>query len=445
MLKSICLCFAIAAAAPLWSQVEPSATGGGFTLDDTQMMTPPPVSGSAYPVQVGSETRNNYLTLGAVFTASYVDNLLLAGASNPISDETYSLLPTISLNRVTPRQSETLSYSSGFNLYQNTSELNGVSQDGAAEYRIHFSPYAAFVIQDSYRQNSNLFNQTNPFVGTGPSGAPSGSTSAVVIAPFENQLENSSSAGIYYQYGKNAMIGGSGTYKFSQFSTNAQTAGLNNGNTAGASGFFTRRLSRSQYVGAAYEFSKIVTHPIASYTLSHTTYGYYTRYLNENFSLSVMGGPEHATTWSPSEPETGSWTPAVVGSFGWQTPRSNLTASFSHVVSGAGGFIGTYHANTATLSGRRLLSRLWSIGASADYASLKNINPDPAVTAFGSGGHTIDGTAYVQRRISENLNAEGGYAFFHESYPFISSSNYFPNSNRGFVSIEYRIHRPLGR
>jgi hypothetical protein len=445
MLKKICICLTLAAAAPLWSQVQPSATGGGFTLDDTQMMTPPPVSGSAYPVKVGSEARNNYLTLGAVFTASYVDNLLLAGASSPISDETYSILPTISLNKVTPRQSETLSYSSGFNLYQKTSELNGVSQDGAAEYRIHFSPYAAFVVQDSFRQNSNLFNQTNPFVGTGPSGAPGGTSNGVLIAPFENELENSSTAGIYYQYGKNAMIGGSGTYSLSQFSTNAQTAGLDNGDTAGASGFLTRRLSRSQYVGAVYEFSKIVTHPIASYTLSHTAFGFYTRYLNENFSFSIMGGPQHATTWTPSVAQTGAWSPAVEGSFGWQTFRSNLTASFTHVVSGAGGFIGTYHANTANLSSRHMFSRVWAVGLSADYALFKNINSDPAVAAFGSGGHTIDGTASVERRLSENLEAQAGYAYFHESYPFISNSNYFPNSNRGFVSIEYRIHRPLGR
>ena len=66
-------------------------------------------------------------------------------------------------------------YSAGFNLYQHTSELNGVSQNGSADYRFHISPYAVIVLSDSFQQNSNLYNQTNPFVGGGVSGTPGSS------------------------------------------------------------------------------------------------------------------------------------------------------------------------------------------------------------------------------------------------------------------------------
>ena len=445
MLKKICICLAVAAAAPLWSQVEPSATGGGFTLDDTQMMTPPPISGTAYPVIVGSETRANYLSTGVVVTAAYLDNLLLVNTPKPVSDEIYSFSPTISLDRKTSKTGQTLSYTSGFNLYQNTSQLNGISQDGNGSYRYRFSPYSAFVVQDSFRQNYNLYNQANPFVGSGPTGAPGGSQNSVVIAPFENQLENRTTAGVYYQYAKNAMIGASGDFSFSHYSNVAQVQGLDNGNTTGGSAFFTRRLNRSQYVGAVYEFSKTVTHPITSYTLTHSVFGFYTMYLTESFSISIMGGPEHTKNWSPGQPQEGAWTPAVEGSFGWQTERADLAASYSHVVSGAGGLIGTYHADTASLSGRYLITRLWSVGAGANYSLFKSINSNPIVVIYGSGGHTIDGTAYLQRRISERLDAEAGYAYFHESYPFVSTTNYSPNSNRAFVSITYQIRRPLGR
>src|SRR5579863_5406909 len=99
MLKFAFLCIALAAATPVWSQVEPSATGGGFDLDDSHMMTPPPVSQDAYPVLVGSEVRSNYLSGGVVFTAGYVDNLM--EGSSTVADETYSIFPTVSLDRRT--------------------------------------------------------------------------------------------------------------------------------------------------------------------------------------------------------------------------------------------------------------------------------------------------------------------------------------------------------
>ena len=106
------------------------------------MMTPPPVSGDAYPVVVGAESRANYFDGGLVFTGSYVDNLMLGETTKAISDEIYYFVPSVSLDRRTPRQGETLHYSPGFTLYQNTSQLNGVSQDASADYRFHISPYA---------------------------------------------------------------------------------------------------------------------------------------------------------------------------------------------------------------------------------------------------------------------------------------------------------------
>ena len=147
MMKLIaCFLLAIAASTPLWSQVEPSATGGGSDLDGERMMTPPPVSREAYPVVVGSEQRSNYVSGGVVVTAAYTDNLMLVNNNGPISDETYTILPTVGLERSTSRDGESLHYSSGFMIYQNTSELNAVSQDASAAYRYRLSPYAMFSI-----------------------------------------------------------------------------------------------------------------------------------------------------------------------------------------------------------------------------------------------------------------------------------------------------------
>ncbi len=441
MLKIACYCIVLTAATSLWSQVEPAASGGGFDLDDTRMMTPPPVSRDAYPIVVGVESRSNYLDGGLAFTAAYVDNLLGVDTGAPVSDETYAFMPTVNIDRRSPKQGESLQYSAGFNLYQHTSELNGISQNGTADYRFHISPYAVIVLSDTFWQNSNLYNQTNPFVGGGVSTG--GSSNSVLIAPFANQLQNSSNAGINYQYGKNAMIGGSGTYTFSNFSNESNSQGLSDANLAGFGAFYSRRIARSQYIGVTYQFEKFVTHPIDTYTQTHTVLGFYTHYFTKNFSFSILAGPQQYASWSPTIEKQGHWIPAVQGSFGLQTLRTNLAVSFTHNVSGAPGFIGAYHANMASLSGRFLFARMWSVGASGDYSLLEPVGSDPA--AYGTGGHTITGGVDVQHTVTERLTAAAGYQHFHESYSNIPAVSTFPNSNRVYLSVSYGFHRPLGR
>jgi hypothetical protein len=442
MLKIAFYCVVFTAASSLWSQVEPSAMGGGFSLDDTRMMTPPPVSRDAYPVVVGVESRSNHLDGGLVFTAAYVDNLVGTGTNKPISDGIYSFVPTIDLDRRSPRQGESLQYSAGFNLYQNTNQLNGVSQNGSADYRFHISPYAVVILSDTFWQNSNLYNQPNPFVGGGVSTGP-GSSNSTLIAPYADQLQNFSSASINYQYGRNAMVGGNGSYTFSTFSNAAESQGLNGGDLAGAGAFYSRRLAPSQYIGVTYQFEKFVTHPVETYTTTHTVFGFYTHYFTKSFSLSILAGPEEYDSWSPTFVKQGHWIAAGQGSFGWQTLRTNLVASFTHNVSGAAGFIGAYHADMVSLSGRLQFSRTWNIGVNGNYSFLNPVNSEPTVS--GPGGHTITGGADLQHGITERINAAVGYQRFHESYANIPAVSSFPDSNRVYVSLSYGFHRPLGR
>lgn len=438
MLKFACFCVAIAMAVPAWSQVEPAATGGGFELDDLHMMTPPPVSNDAYPVVVGAETRSNYLDAALTFTGAYVDNLMLGPTS--VGDEIYYFVPSVSLDRRTARQGETLHYSPGFTLYQNQSQINGISQDASANYRLHITPYAVIQIGDSFTQNYNLYNQSNPLNGGGPVSGTPGGPNTVLIAPFANAIVNSTSAGLDYQYGKNAMVGGRGLYSFLHYGNDAPGTGLNNANTKGGMAFFSRRIARSEYVGAAYQFSRFTTRPLNTLTESHTLYGFYTHYFTKNFSLSLLGGPERYASSAPGVPKREAWTPAVQGSLGWQTLRAILGASYSHLVSGAPGFGGAFQAHMTGVNGRWVFSRRWSAGMDGQYSSLKSVTP-----SLDPGGHTISAGADVARQLGERLGLGVGYRHFHQSYGGLTSATFTPDSNRAYISINYEFHRPLGR
>jgi len=355
------------------------------------------------------------------------------------SDETYSFLPTIGFDRKTPRQSESLSYSAGFSLYQHESDLNSVAQSASGSYRFRLTKYAVLVLGDSFQQNNNLYNQSNPFSG---GGVPVPPGQANVISPFQNQLSNTSSAGLHYQYARNAMIGASGSYSLQQFSESA--SGLNNEGSTGASGFFSRRIAGTHYVGATYQFTKFVTHPVDTYTLTHILFGFYTHYFTESFSFSILGGPELYTTWGAGTPSQTAWTPAVQGSLGWQNAHTNVTGSYSHVVSGAGGLIGTYHSDLVNVSWRHALSRVWNLGANVNYSLFDNVNTS-AAAVYGTGGNSIYGGVYLDHRFTERLNGQVGYGHFHQDYAGIPSASNSPDSNRVNISIMYGFSRPLGR
>lgn len=427
---------------PVWSQVQPSAYGGGYDLESEHMMTPPPVSREGYPTTTGSEERSNILAGGAAVSAGYTDNLMLVG-DQKVSDELYTIFPELSLDRRTPRHAETLLYGAGFRFYQNTTNLNAFTQNGSASFRYHFTPYAALVITDTVSQNSNLYSAAIANAG-GVSGAP-GSQNIPMIEPFADQMTNSTSAGLEYQFSKNSMVGASGSYAFLQFSGHSNLPALSNQNTAGGNAFYSRRFGKS-YAGVTYQLSKYVTHPFGSYTLSNTVFGFYTHYFTRTISVSLLGGPERYSAWSQTTQKSSAWTPAVQGSVGWQVVKANLAANFAHVVSGAGGLVGTFHADTGALTGHMMFSRQWGAGAQVAYSRYRNLGGSAQIQqALFPGGNSISGGAEVQRSVREWFSLQVGYIHFHQSYGNLTTNRPLFDSNEVNAGINFQFNRPLGR
>ena len=78
------------------------------------MMTPAPVSGEGYSMGFTSETRSNYLSGGLIFSTAYQSDVTTGSNGQPISDVTYTILPTISLNQTRSRLHWVFTYSPGF-------------------------------------------------------------------------------------------------------------------------------------------------------------------------------------------------------------------------------------------------------------------------------------------------------------------------------------------
>lgn len=417
--------------------------------DEARMLTPPPVSGEAYLTAVGSEMRSNYLATGLILNTAYNDNVLEGQSTTPISDITYSIRPTISLDQTTPRRHWTLKYSPGFTFYQHTTALNAVDQNAALDFQYRLSQHMTISFNGLFQKSSNVFNQPYPFSAGGISGSTQ-SARAEVVVPFANQLSTIANMELSYQVSRNGMIGAGGIVMRQSYPNLSETSGLYDSNSRGGSAFYSYRLSSTQYIGVSYQYSISQNNPInaqanpanvQSKVQTNTILPFYTIYLNPALSLSVSGGPQHFDIAQSLSPPVRSWTPSVMASIGWQRNHTNFVASYSRTVTGGAGLSGAFDSNSGNASVRCQMARTWTVESAASYGINKSVIP----SSSSPGGHSISGTVSIQHLLSERLTAEVGYVRLHQSYSDIAIISNAPDSNRGFISITYQFTRPLGR
>jgi hypothetical protein len=452
MLIRVCFGFVLFMATPVWSQLtatpfETPATSG----DQTQMLTPPPVSSEGYPTTVGSQKRSNYLAAGLTANTAYNDNVLVGEGTTPVSDFIYTISPTIALNKTTPRQNLAFTYSPGFTFYQHTSTLNTTDQNVAVSFQYRLSQHTTITLGDSFQKTSNALDQLYPSSGGAISGS-SQNLAVPVVAPYANQLRNTANVGLSYQFSSDGMIGASGSFAQSYYPNSAQASGFNNSDSLGGSVFFVRRLSNQQYAGVTYQYSRSHSSPVnaqanptnvQTQVQTHTLLAFYTVYLKPTLSLSLSCGPQYTNATQPPSPPTNSTTPSVMASIGWQRSHTNFVASYSRTVTGNSGLLGAYNSYSATASVRWQITRTWTVGSGGNYSN--STNATPSFSSSNPGGETISGTVSVQHSMSDHLNMELGYAHLHQSYSGIAVISSLPDSNREYISISYRLTRPLGR
>jgi hypothetical protein len=437
MFTRVCLSFALFVSIPAWSQVSTSE-GVGLGITD-EMLTPPPVNGDAYSTAVGSEIRRNYLRAGLIVTTAHTDNVL-GYATNPVSDVSYSIYPTLAIDRTSTRVQLMFSYSPGFTIYQHTSRRDQTDQDLDLNLVYRLSPHVTATVRDYLRQTSSILGAT-PLSG---GGIPDSPPLTPVIGPVGNQISNNAGGELTEQFSRNGMIGASGTFTNLHFLNPSEVPGLYDSSSQGGAAFYNHRLSRKHYIGATYQYASIVAYPLhaVSELQTNTVFFFYTIYLKPTFSLSFSGGPQHYTISQSPLPTQSTWSPYFTASVGWQGRNTNYSARYSRIVAGGGGLVGVFKSDVATVTARWQFARTWSAGSVATYGNNKDVTPSSFLST--EGGHSIYGTVSLEHQLSERFQIEGGYTRLHESYGFIPVIANAPNTDIEFVSISYHFARPLG-
>jgi len=417
---------------------------------DDRMLTSPVVSGQAYPTSLGSGERSNYLRGGLSFTTAYTDNVLGTVNGTPVPDVSYSVFPTIALNETTSLMHTEFTYAPGFTFYQRVSARNEADQNASINFQYRLSPHVTFSAQDGFRKSSNVFNQSDVASSAGVSaGAQVANFS--VIAPTADSLSNSGNVGFAYQFARNAMIGVSGTFSNLHYPNPAEVPGLYDSNTQAGSAFYSIRISKMHYVGAAYQYQRLVSYPAGGLaeTQTHAALFFYTVYPATKFSISFFGGPQHSDTMLPPFPplqpqssETRAWAPAAGASLSWQGRLNSFSLSYAHIISGGGGLISAVKMDNASAAFRQQITKTLSGSLSGGYVQNDLLG---RYVAGMNNGHSVSGTASLQQMVGEHWSVQLGYSRIHQDYSGVTVLALTPDTNREFVSVSYQFSRPLGR
>lgn len=407
------------------------------------MATPAPVSGQGYSMGFTSETRSNYLRGGLVFSTAYDSDVTTGTNGQPVSDVSYTISPTISLDQTRSRLHWVFSYSPGFTFYQKNSSLNQANQNLGVSLSYRLSPHVTLSLHDSFVKTSNALYQPSSDLQQPVSGGvfvPNYS----VIAPSSDVLTNTANATLSYQFAANAMVGASGNFTNLHYSNQAQVPGLSDSSSKGGSAFYSHRLSKVHYFGATYSYQTFLASPTMgqSETQTQSIFGFYTVYLKPTLSVSLFGGPQYSNTQQFGLPTSTSWSPGGGASVGWRGKLTSFAASYSKAVNEGGGLVGAVKLSSASASLRRQLARTLNISVGGSYADNSVLD---ALSTFNSSGHTISGNASVQRQLRERLNLGLQYTRLHQSYGGIAAISSIPNVNVVMATISYQFMRPLGR
>lgn len=441
--------------APARAQVEervPPATtpfavpDSGPEADADRMMTPPPVSGFAYPVELTSQERSNYLRGGLAFMSAYTDNALGSVGTTPLSDVSYSVAPFITIGQTTAREQLALTYAPGFTFYERFSTLNQADQNASLRFAYRLSPHVMFSANDIFQKTSDVFNQpfseTTGVVNTGPD-LPNFS----VIAPIANQLSNAGNLGLSYQFALNDMIGGNGTFTNLHYANPTQVVGLSDSSSQAGLAFWVHRLSRRHYFGVTYQYQRLLAYPTQGLTetQTHAPLLFYSAYPAKQLTLSFFGGPQYSHTSQPTpQLSLKQWTPGGGASLSWHSHLTSLAVSYAHIISSSAGLIGAVKLDSGTASVGQQITKTLSASISGGYAQ-NDLVGNSSTSPESSNGHSISGTASLLQQFGRNVALQLGYTRLRQDYSGVPILALTPNTNREFISLAYHFDRALGR
>ena len=148
-----------------------------------------------------------------------------SAGTNPVSEESYSIWPTIALDETTSILHTVLSLQPRVYFLSAHERLNAADQNGAINVQYRLSPHLTLSGRDSFQKSSSVFNQ--PDWGAGDRvGRGTGNEFFGDCADCGTSYQRLGTSVSTYQFAANGMVGASGTFTNLHYPNPSQVPGL---------------------------------------------------------------------------------------------------------------------------------------------------------------------------------------------------------------------------
>jgi len=421
--------------------------GHGDTGDTSSNLPPIPalLGGIGIsPAFLSEMEESNYLRGGVNLGGVYDSNPLLA-SSGAESNTSESIFPNIRIDETSSRMRWTLGYAGGLTVNQKFTSENEGSHNLNFDSQYRLSPHVNLRVAENFSMTTGLFDAGNGADVVAGSGGPNAS----LITPLATQKSDVTTVETNYHSALNDLIGASGSFFDSHFSSVAAGAQLANTQTASGSAFWLHQLFQGDWGGVSYRFQRITFNPGGGETQVHSFLAVDTVNLSNRFTLTGFIGPQYVDNQglvlgALQSTQSNEWSVAGGVEGGWKNQHTSLSAGYSRTISDGGGLLGAVRLQTVHGSFRRQLTPGWAAALTASYGTNQSL-----IVPFATSASSINLTSagiLLERNVGKSLGLRMGYSHdFQEQFGLPApTATQNANRNRVFVTLSYQWAKPLG-
>ncbi len=393
-------------------------------------------------------SKANLLTMGLQVSTDFDDNAL-NGSRDQRGNLFTVIQPRLGWRLTHTRFDWEADYAPSFSRNENLSAYDSIAHRLDTGVQLKLTKRLRLRAHESFLKSTNPFDQLRATEAAAGSGIRNVPDTAVPATPADVRTEQAS-IDIAYVVGAHGTAGVGGEFSSTRYgllpATQVPNQLLENSTSTQGHGYYTRQVTRHQWIGFDYGLQKSIFRSGESWSLVHSVIYTHTIAVSRPLTLSFFSGPERSVTevtgaFSPLAPVTSGhppiwrWSGGVTGR--WNGIHTSFIAKYARKTSNDA-VLGAAQLSKISAELRQQFARQWTVRLLASYDDNKALAVPGSLTYSSAA-------AGLTRPLGPNLSLEFQYWRVHLSGQGSLPASLLSDYNRISMSLIYSYKYPRGR